>query len=121
MYSDQEVILGEMKVFISQNEDNSYLMKDDSDYVSLDPLVIISNQNKKIREEDITCKYNNRSQHVSIKTRKQGYVLQTLFSLGNLFGPDKSGAEFVNSMTNSHEFKDTWFYTLFWTENLLMS
>ena len=71
MYSDQEVILGEMEVFTSQREDNSDLMKDICDDMSLDPSVLISNLNKRFREEDITWKYNNRSQHVSIKTRKK--------------------------------------------------
>ena len=39
LYSDQEVILGEMDIFISQNEDNSDLMKDVSEDMSLDPLI----------------------------------------------------------------------------------
>ena len=68
MYSDPEVILGEMEVFTSQNEDNSDLMKDVSEDVSLDPLVLISNLNKRFKREEITWKYNNRSQHASIKT-----------------------------------------------------
>ena len=54
LYSNQEVILGEMDIFISQNEDNSDLMKDVSKDVSLDPLVQISNLNKKFKEEEIT-------------------------------------------------------------------
>ena len=79
LYSDQEVLLGEMKVFIGQNEDNFDLMKDVSEDVSLDPLVLISTLNKKFREEEITWKFNNRSQHVSIQTTKHGYVLQISF------------------------------------------
>ena len=37
MYSDQEVVLGEMEVFTSYNEDNSYLMKGVNDDLSFDP------------------------------------------------------------------------------------
>ena len=119
LYSNQEVILGEMEVFTSQNEDNSDLMKDVSEDVSLDPLVLISNLNKRFKREEVSWKYNNRSQHVSIKTGKHSYVLQIPFSLGNLFGLEESDVEFVNTMTTSHEFKDTWFYKLFWTEKFI--
>merc|ERR1712148_95135 len=108
-----------MDTFISQNEDNSDLMKDVSKDVSLDPLVLTSNLNKKFKEEEITWKYNNGSQHVSIKTGKRSYVLQIPFSLGNLFGLEESDVEFVNTMTTGHEFKDTWFYKLFWTEKII--
>ena len=79
MYSDQEVIIGEMEVFIGQNKDNHDLMKEFSEDVSLDPLALISNQNKKLGEEEITWKFNDRSQDVSIKTGKYGYVLQIPF------------------------------------------
>ena len=116
LYSDQEVILGEMEVFTSQNEDNSDLMKDVSEDVSLDPLVLISNLNKRFKREEVSWKYNNRSEHVSIKTGKHSYGLQISFSLGNLFGLEESDVAFVNTMTTSHELKDTWFYKLFWTE-----
>ena len=92
-----------MEVFTSQNEDNSDLMKDVSEDVSLDPLVLISNLNKRFKREEVSWKYNNRSQHVSIKTGKHSYVLQIPFSLGNLFGLEESDVEFVNTMTTSHE------------------
>ena len=72
-----------MHVFISQNEDNSDLMKDVSEDMSLDLLVLISNLNKRFKREEITWKYNNGSQHISIKTGKHSYVLQIPFSLGN--------------------------------------
>lgn len=119
LYSDQQVILGEMEVFISENEDNSDLMKDVSEDGSLDPLVLISNLNKRFKREEITWKYNNRSQHVSFKTGKHSYVLQIPFSFGNLFGFEESYVWFVNAMTSGHEFKDTWFYKLFWTEKFI--
>ena len=79
MYSNQEVILGEREVFTSQNEDNSDLMKDVSEDVSLDLLVLISNLNKRFKREEITWKYNNGSHHVSIKTGKHSNVLQSSF------------------------------------------
>ena len=119
LYSDQEVILGEMDVFISQNEDNSDLMKDVSEDMSLDPLVLISNLNKRFKREEVTWKYNNGSQHISIKTGKHSYVLQIPISLGNLFGLEESDVVFVNSMTTNHTFKDTWFYKLCWTERFI--
>ena len=119
LYSNQEVIIGEMDIFSSRNEDNSDLMKDINKDLSLDPLVMISNLNKKFKEEDITWKYNNRSHHVSIKTRKNAYVLQIPIALGNLFGLQESDVSFVNAMTNNHDFKKAWFYKLFWTENFI--
>ena len=70
-------------------------------------------------KEDITWKYNNRSHHVSIKTRKNAYVLQIPIALGNLFGLQESDVSFVNAMTNNHDFKKAWFYKLFWTENFI--
>ena len=75
LYSNQEVIIGEMDIFSSGNEDNSDLMKDINKDLSLDPLVMMSNLNKKFKEEDITWKYSNRSHHVSIETRNKSYVL----------------------------------------------
>ena len=51
LYSNQEVILGEMDIFISQNKDNSDLMKDVSKDVSLDPLVLISNLKKSLKKK----------------------------------------------------------------------
>ena len=86
MYSDQEVILGEMDVFISHNADNNDLMKDVSEYVASDLLFLISNLDKKFKEQQITWKYNKRSQHASIKTIKHSYALQITLLLGNLFG-----------------------------------
>ena len=53
--------------------------------------------------------------------QEKSYVLQIPFSLGNLFGLQESDVNIVNTMTSSHEFKDTWFYKLFWTKNLSMS
>ena len=119
LFSDQEVILGEMEVFTSENEDNSDLMKDVSDDVSLDPLVLISNLNKRFREEDITWKYDNKSQHISVKTRKRAYILQIPIPLGNLLGLQNSDVGYVNAMTSSHEFRSTWFYKLFWTQKII--
>ena len=110
-----------MKVFISPNEDNSDLMNDVSDNVSLGSLLLISNLNKQSREEDITWKFNNRSQHVSIRTRKQSYILQIPFSLGSLSGLQESDVEFVNTMTSSHELEDTLLYNQFGLKNILMS
>ena len=71
LYSNQEVVIGEMDIFSSENEDNSDLMKDISKDLSLDPLVVISNLNKRFKEEDMTFKYNNNSHRVSFKTRKR--------------------------------------------------
>ena len=59
-----------MKDFISQNEDTSDLIKDVSDDVSLHPLFLIFNPNKRLKDEGIAWIYNNRSRQVSIKTRK---------------------------------------------------
>ena len=39
--------------------------------------------------------------------------------MGNFLDFEESDVEFVNTMTTSHEFKVTWFYKLFWTENLI--
>ena len=94
-------------------------MKDISKDLSLDPLVVISNLNKRFKEEDMTFKYNNNSHRVSIKTRKKAYVLQIPIPLGNLFGLQESDVSFVNDMTINHEFKNTWFYKLFWTEKFI--
>ena len=119
LFSDQEVIIGEMEVFTSKNEDNSDLMKDVSDDVSLDPLVLISNLNKRFREEDITWKYDNKPQHISIKTSKRGYILQIPVPLGNLLGLQNSDVGLVNAMTSSHAFKSTGLYKRFWTEKFI--
>ena len=84
LYSNQNVILGEMEIFSSQHEDNSDLKVDISDDVSLDPLVLIANLNKRFK--DIRWSYNNKTNHVSIKTRKNALVLQIPIPLANLFG-----------------------------------
>ena len=75
--------------------------------------------NKRFREEDIIWKYDNKSQHISIKARKRDYILQIPIPLGNLLGLQNSDVGFVNDMTSSHEFKSTWFYKLFWTEKII--
>ena len=95
-------------------------MKYVRDDVSLDSLVLISNLNKRFREEEITWKYGNKSQNISIKTMKRGYNLQIPNRLGNLLGLQNSDVGFVNAMTSSHEFKSTWFSKLFWTEKIIV-
>ena len=49
MVLSRGLFLGKMECFSSDNEDNSDLMKDVSDDVSLDPFVLISNLNKRFR------------------------------------------------------------------------
>ena len=58
-----------MEVFTSYNDDNSELMKYVSDDVSLDPFVLVSKFNKRLRKEDIAWKYDNKSQHMPIKAK----------------------------------------------------
>ena len=50
MYFDQLAILSKIEVFISQNEDNSALMKDVSEDMSLNHLVLISNVNQRFKK-----------------------------------------------------------------------
>ena len=77
LYSNQNVILGEMEIFSSQHEDNSDLKVDISDDVSLDPLVLIANLNKRFK--DIRWSYNNKTNRVSIKTRKTPLFYKSRF------------------------------------------
>ena len=84
LYANENVIIGEMEMFSSQYENNSDLLIDISDDVSLDPLVMIANLNKKFK--DIGWVYNNKTNRVSINTRKNAFVLQIPIPLANLFG-----------------------------------
>ena len=90
-----------MEIFSSQHEDNSDLKIDISDDVSLDPLVLITNLNKRFK--DISWSYNNKTNCISIKTRKNAFVLQIPIPLANLFGLQESDVGYLNSMiTNQH-------------------
>ena len=106
-----------MEIFSSQHEDNSDLKVDISDDVSLDPLVLIANLNKRFK--DIGWVYNNKTNRVSINTRKNAFVLQIPIPLANLFGLQESDVDYVNSMTTNHKFLDTWYYKIFWTEKFM--
>ncbi len=66
LYLNQNVILGEMGFFYSQNEENSDLTIDISDDVSLDLLVLVTNLNKRFK--DIRWCYNNKTNRVSINS-----------------------------------------------------
>ena len=94
-----------MEIFSSQYEDNSDLEVDISDDVSLDPLVLVTNLNKRFK--DIRWSYNNKTNRVSMKTRKNAFVLQIPIPLDNLFGLQESDVDYVNSMTTNHKFLDT--------------
>ena len=117
LYSNQNVIPGEMEIFSSQYEDNSDLEVDISDDVSLDPLVLVTNLNKRFK--DIRWSYNNKTNRISIKTRKNAFVLQIPIPLANLFGLQESDVDYVNSMITNHKFLDTWYYKVFWTEKFM--
>ena len=80
MYSNQNVILGEMETFSSQYEDNSDLKVDISDDVSLDPLVLVTNLNKRFNH--IRWWYNNKTNRVSIKTRQKNLCSTNSDSIG---------------------------------------
>ena len=117
LYSNQNVILGEMEIFSSQYEDNSDLTVDISDDVSLDPLVMVTNLNKRFK--DIEWSYNDKTNCVSIKTRENAFVLQIPIPLANLFGLQESDVDYVNSMITNHKFLDSWYYKIFWTEKFM--
>ena len=87
LYANENVIIGEMEIFSSQYENNSDLIIDISDDVSLDPLVFVTNLNK--RFENIRWSYNNKTNWVSLKTVKNAIVLQIPIPLGNLFERQK--------------------------------
>ena len=106
-----------MEIFSSQYEDNSDLKIDISDDVSLDPLVLVTNLNKRFK--DIRWSYNNKTNRVSIKTQKNAFVLQIPIPLANLFGLQESDVGYVNSMITNHKFLDTWYYKIFWTEKFM--
>ena len=77
LYSNQNVIQDEMEFFSSQYEDNSDIKFDISDDVSLDPLVLIANLNKRFK--DIGWVYNNKTNHVTINTRKTPLFYKSRF------------------------------------------
>ena len=106
-----------MEIFSSQYEDNSDLEVDISDDVSLDPLVLVTNLNKRFK--DIKWSYNNKTNRISIKTRKNAFVLQIPIPLANLFGLQESDVDYVNPMITNHKFLDTWYYKVFWTEKFM--
>ena len=106
-----------MEIFSSQYEDNSDLKVDISDDVSLDPLVLVTNLNKRFK--DIRWSYNNKTNRISIKSRKNAFVLQIPIPLANLFGLQESDVDYVNSMITNHKFLDTWYYKIFWTEKFM--
>ena len=106
-----------MEIFSCQYEDNSDLEVDISDDVSLDPLVLVNNLNKRFK--DIRWSYNNKTNRISIKSRKNAFVLQIPIPLANLFGLQESDVDYVNSMITNHKFLDTWYYKIFWTEKFM--
>ena len=54
-----------------------------------------------------------------IKSKKNAYLLQIPIPLGNLLGLQESNVDFVNPMVNSHLFRPSWFYKLFYTDKLI--
>ena len=114
MYSNQNVIVDEMK--ISSNDNH---LKDISLDVSLDPLVMVSNLNKTFDKENIEWSYNTQTRRISIKTKDSAYVLQIPYPLGNLLGFQDVDVDFINDMTKNHIFKSSWFYNVFWTKKFI--
>ena len=83
----------------------------------MDPLVLVTNLNKRFK--DIRWLYNNKTNRISIKTRKNAFVLQIPIPLANLFGLQESDVDYVNPMITNHKFLDTWYYKVFWTEKFM--
>ena len=117
MYSNENVIFNEMQINSSKQEFAS--LKDVSLDVSLDPLTLVSNLNKKFEKENIEWIYNNQSQRITIRANNNAYILQVPCPLGYLLGFKDSDVSFVNDMIKNHQFKDSWFYKIFWTPKFI--
>ena len=117
MYSNENVIFNEMQINSSKQEFAS--LKDVSLDISFDPLTLVSNLNKKFEKENIEWIYNNQSQRITIRANNNAYILQVPCPLGYLLGFKDSDVSFVNDMINNHQFKDSWFYKIFWTPRFI--
>ena len=118
MYSNENIISSEMEI-TSSSENDSAFSKDITSDLSLDPLTLINNFNKRFEKEKIEWLYNNQSQRTTIKTNKHAYILQIPCPLGYLLGFQDSDVSFSNNMIRNHLFKDSWFYKVFWTEKFI--
>ncbi len=118
MYSDENIILSEMEISSSSKKDSTF-SKDITSDLSLDPLTLINNFNKRFKKEEIEWLYNNQSKRITIKTQKHAYILQIPCPLGYLLGFQDSDVSFSNNMIRNHLFKDSWFYKVFWTEKFI--
>ena len=118
MYSNENIISSEMEI-TSSSENDSAFSKDITSDLSLDPLTLINNFNKRFEKEKIEWLYSNQSQRTTIKTNKHAYILQIPCPLGYLLGFQDSDVSFSNNIIRNHLFKDSWFYKVFWTEKFI--
>ena len=81
LYSDQKVDEFNMDFF---TEDDPELTEDVANAVSLDPNVFISNFNKKFKKEKIEWVYDKLNQRISLRTKKNAYLLQISIQLGKI-------------------------------------
>ena len=116
LYSDQHVNEYEMNFF---TEEDSELSEDISSDLSLDPVTLITNFNKKFKKDKIKWQYDDRTHRISINTKKNAYLLQIPIPLGNLLGLQETDINFSNPMIANHVFKSTWYYKVFLTEKLV--
>ena len=116
LYSDHHVNEFDMNFFM---EEDPELSVDISNDLSLDPVTLITNLNKKFKKDNIEWRYDDRTHRISISTKKSAYVLQIPISLGNLLGLQEIDIDFSNPMTGNHVFKSSWYYKLFLTEKLI--
>ena len=100
-------------------EDDPELTEDIANAVSLDPNVLISNFNKKFKKEKIEWVYDKLNQRISLRTKKNAYLLQIPIHLGNILGLQESDVNYSNLMATSHLFRPLWFYKAFLTEKLV--
>ena len=74
---------------------------------------------KSLEKKKIEWSYDNITQKISVRSRKNAYVLQIPIPLGNLLGLHESDISFTNPMITSHLFRPSWFYKVFLTNKLI--
>ena len=105
--------------FFTEDFLDSEFSEDISSDLSLDPVTLITNFNKKFKKDKIKWQYDDRTHRISINTKKNAYLLQIPIPLGNLLGLQETDINFSNPMIANHVFKSTWYYKVFLTEKLV--
>ena len=74
---------------------------------------------KSLKRKKIEWAYDKLNQRITLRTKKNAYLLQIPIQLGNILGLQESDVNYSNPMATSHLFRPLWFYKAFLTEKLI--